>query len=312
MSLRSLPLLVLAGSLSAFGASLSPAAQAVLPQATRQVISLDYHRLANDPTAQQLEAQLLPPQVRGLEALLQRGGISSSQDLNRLTFATYQGDKGIGLIGIAEGNLGDLKLTRFYTRTAKQPNPPQVDGVNVYSSGDLSFFMLDNATMVFGARKAIEDAIATEQGAARIGANEEMTNLIAGTQSSDVWSVLDAAGARAMVRSLIGGSVAGLDPSLIEKRFNGARYTIAFEQTVQLNMELMTSDALSAAAVSTGLNAAVALRSKQEANPAVKALLQQVQVDSAGDHAFLQVSTAESDLPNLMKSDLMQTIIASR
>lgn len=312
MPFRSLPWLVLCASVSAVAAQLSPAAQAVLPQSTRQVISLDYHRLASDPTAQQLETQLLPPQVRGLDALLQRGGVDASQDLNRLTFATYQAGKGIGLIGIAEGNLGGLKLARFYTKTAKQPNPPQLDGVDVYSSGDLSFFMPDSATMVFGARKAIEDAIASEQGAPRIGANDEMTNLIAGTQTSDVWSVLDSTGSRAMVRSLIGGSIAGLDPSLIDKRFNGARYTIAFEQTVQLNMELMTSDALSAAAVSTGLNAAIALRTKQEANPEVKALLQQVQVDSAGDHAFLQVSTPESNLASLMKSDLMQTIIASR
>lgn len=311
MSFRFLPLLVLA-PVYAMAAQLSGAAQAVLPQSTRQVISLDYHRLANDPVAQQLESQLLPPQVSGLNALLRRGGLDPTQDLNRLTFATYQGSKGIGLIGIAEGNLGDMKLTRFYQKTPKQPNPPQLDGVNVYSSGDLTFFMPDNATMVFGARPAVEEAIRTEQGAARIAANDEMTNLIAGTQSSDVWSVLDAAGSRAMVRSLIGGSVAGLDPSLIDKRFNGARYTIAFDQTVQLNMELMTTDALSAAAVSTGLNAAIALRTKQEANPEVKALLQQVQVDSAGDHAFLQVSTPESGIGSLMKSDLMRTIVASR
>ncbi|MGH9518066.1 MAG: hypothetical protein ACRD2D_00385, partial [Terriglobales bacterium] len=215
-------------------AQLSGTAQAVLPQGTRQVISLDYHRLANDPVAQQLEAQLLPPQVSGLDALLQRGGVDPTQDLNRLTFATYQGNKGIGLIGIAEGNLNGIKLARFFQKTPKQPNPPQIDGVDVYSSGDLMFFMPDNASMVFGARQAVEEAIRTEQGAAKIGANEEMTNLIAGTQSSDVWSVLDAAGSRAMVHSLIGGSVAGLDPSLIDKRFDGARYTIAFDQTVQL------------------------------------------------------------------------------
>lgn len=311
---RSLPLVCVLSlaAAAAWGAQLSGTAQAVLPQATRQIISIDYHRLAADPVAQQLEAQVLPGQMRGLEALLRRGGIQPANDLNRLTFATYDTGKSIGLIGVAEGNLGGLQLSRFFQKTAKQPQPPQIDGVSVYSSGGLTFFLPDSATMVFGTHEAVAEAIATEQGAPPLGANEEMTNLIAGTQSSDVWSVLDAAGSQAMVRSMIGNALGGLGPSLIDKHFGGARYTIAFENQVQVNLELMTTDALSAAAVTTGMNAAIALREKQETNPEVKALLGQIEVDSAGDHAFLQVSSPESSLAGLMHSDLMQTIVRSK
>jgi len=294
---------------SASAAQLGGAAQSVMPENTRQVISLDYHRLANDPAAQQLENQMLPPEMQGLSDLLLRGGVRAADDLNRLTFATYQADKSVGLIGVAEGNLGGLQLARFYTKTAKAPNPPQIDGVNVYSYGGLSFFLPDNSTMVFGSRAAVTQAIATEQGAPKISQNDEMTNLIAGTESSDVWSVMDAQGSRTMVRSLIAGSTGGIDPSLIDKHFNGARYTIAFQNQVQLNLELLTTDALSAAAVSTGLNAAIALKQKQEKDPAAKAILGQIEVDSAGDHAFLQVSSPEATLLALVHTDLMQSIL---
>ncbi|HUX67096.1 MAG TPA: hypothetical protein VMV31_06380 [Terriglobales bacterium] len=295
--------------LSASAAQLSGAAQAVMPASTRQVVSVDYHRLASDPVAQQLEAQVLPPEMQGLGNMLAQGGVNAAADLNRLTFATYQASKGIGLLGIAEGNLGGLQLSKFFHKTPKQPSPPQIDGVDVYTANGLSFFLPDSSTMVFGSQDAVAQAIRTEQGAPQIGQNEALTDLIAGTQSSDVWSVLDAQGSRAMVRSMMAGATGGLDPSLIDKHFDGARYTIAFSTEVQVNLELMTTDALSAAAVSTGLNAAIALRQQQEKDPAAKAVLNQIQVDSAGDHAFLQISSPESTLASLMHTDLLQGIL---
>jgi hypothetical protein len=299
----------LALSARAAAADLSGSAQAVMPQSTRQVISLNYQKLEADPLAQQLEAQVLPPEMRSLSQLLARGGVNAASDLNRLTFATYAAAKGIGLIGVAEGNLGGLQLAKFYTRTKQQPNPPQMDGVNVYAFGGLTFFMPDNATLVFGSRDAVRQAIATEQGAPQIGANSQMSDLIAGTQSSDVWSVIDAQGAQAMVGSLVGASAGGLGADLIKGRFNGARYTIAFGNQIQVNMELMTADALTAAAVSTGLNAAIAMRERSESNPVARSILNQVQVDSAGDNAFLQVAADQSSVAQLMHTDLMQTIL---
>lgn len=296
-------------SLGAAAAQLGGAAQSVMPTSTIQVISINYHRLASDPVAQKLEAQLLPSQVQGLDALLTRGGLQPASDLNRLTFATFSGKQGIGLVGIAEGNLSSLQLSKFFQKTAKQPNPPQIDGVDVYDSGGLSFFMADPATLIFGSRAAIAQAINTQQGGQNIGQNEQLSDLIAGTQSSDVWSVINAQGSRTMVSSMMAGATGPIDPSMISQHFNGARYTISFQNQVQVNLELMTTDALSAAAVSTGMNAAIALRSRQEKNPEAKALLNQVQVDSAGNDAFLQVSAPEANLFTLMKTDLFQSIL---
>lgn len=303
------PLLALTLSAGAAAADLSGTAQAVMPQSTRQVISLDYHKLAADPLAQQLEAEVLPPEMRNLSDVLAHGGVNAATDLNRLTFATFAATKGIGLIGVAEGNLGGLELGKFFTPSKQHPNPPEIDGVQVYSFAGLTFFMPDNATMVFGSEDAVRQAIATEQGAPPIGDNQQMSDLIAGTQSSDVWSVIDAQGAQAMVGSLVGASAGGFGANLIKGRFNGARYTIGFGNQVQVNMELMTTDALTAAAVSTGLNAAIAVRERSETNPVARGILNNVQVDSAGNDAFVQVAAPESSVAQLVHTDLMQTIL---
>jgi hypothetical protein len=301
--------LTAAFAVSAAAAQLNGAAQSVMPVSTIQIISINYHRLASDPVAQQMETQLLPSQVQGLDALLTRGGVQPGTDLNRLTFATFQAKKGIELIGIAEGNLGNLQLSKFFQKTPKQPNPPQINGVDVYDAGGLNFFLADPATLIFGSKQAITEAINTQQAGRNIGQNEQLSDLIAGTQTSDVWSVINTQGSRTMVHALIAGATGPIDPSTIDQHFNGARYTIGFQNQVQLNLELMTTDALSAAAVSTGMNAAIALRSRQEKNPVAKALLNQVQVDSAGNNAFLQVAAPETNIAALMKTDLFRTIL---
>lgn len=299
---------LLAGVMPLAAAQLGATAQAVMPADTRQIISIDYHRLAQDSTAAQVESQVLPPEMRNLAELLKQGGVDAQQDLNRIAFATYAAKGKIGLMGVAEGNFQNLKLDRFFHPTRKNPHPPQYSGVTIYNAEGTWFFAPDQTTLVFGSRNAVETAIDTEQGVQpRISTNDEMSNLIAGTQTTDVWSVLDAAGTKNMVKSLVGGGK--MDPSLFAKRFNGARYTIAFADQVQLNLEMMTSDALTAAALSAGLRAAVDYRQHQERDPHLKALLNQIQVDAAGDHAFLQVASPESSIATLLHSDLFSAVV---
>lgn len=300
---------LLAGVMPLAAAQLSATAQAVMPSDTRQIISIDYHRLAEDSNAARVESQVLPPEMRNLSALLKQGGVDPQQDLNRIAFATYAAKGKIGLMGVAEGNFQNLKLTRFFHPTKKNPHPPQYSGVTIYNAEGTWFFVPDQTTLVFGSRNAVETAIDTEQGVnPRISANEQMADLIAGTQTTDVWSVLDAAGTKNMVKSLIGGG-SKLDPSLFAKRFDGARYTIAFADQVQLNLEMMTSDTLTAAALSAGLRAAVDYRQHQERDPNLKTLLSQVQVDSSGNHAFLQVASPETSIATLLHSDLFNSVV---
>lgn len=302
-------LLALSLAVPAFAAQLGATAQSVLPAGTRQLVSVNYRNLANNDLAQKIEAQVLPREMRNAAELLTRGGVNISQDLNRLTFATYDAKGAIGLLGVAEGNFEAFKTAAFFKPTPKHPEPPQYNGVNFYSADGLSFFLPDPTTMVFGDAAAIREAIDVQQGAIQpLASNSDMVELIDGTQTTDVWSVLDAAGARGMIQSLA-GSTGKFNVADLAKHFNGARYTIQFDNNVTVNVQLMTDDAMSAGLASTGLRAAVLYRQYEEKDPALKALLGQVEVDSAGDDAFLQVQSPRETVAQLLNSDLFKSIM---
>lgn len=289
-------------------AQLGAAAQSVLPAGSRQVISLDYRRLAQDPTAMRLAVQVLPPEMRHMTAIFTAAGLNPAQDVDRLTFATFDYPRGVELAGVAEGNLQNFKLDPFFKKTAKHPTPPEFHGTPIYHSADLYFFRPDPNAVVFGDRAAVERLIDVQQGVVpRLDSNNAMLDLIAGTQSTAIWSVLDAAGTRSMVQSLAGSSGApGVDT--VAQRLRGSRYTVNVDGGVQLNLEMLADDAVSAAAVSTGLRAAVLYRQVQEKNPVLKGLLNNIQVDAAGDHAFLQVNSDEAVVSQLLATDLFTSI----
>lgn len=311
MRFRPVPALLaaLAIALPAGAAQLGATAQSVLPSTTRQIISVNYHRLTASPLAIRIEGQVLPDQMRNVQHLLAQGGVNVTQDLNRLTFATFSNGKTIGLIGIAEGNFEAFQTSRFFHPTAKYPNPPQIDGVTYYQAGGLDFFLPDPTTFVFGDFQAVQAAIQTQSGAQpSLDENSQLTDLIAGTESSDVWSVLDAAGAQGMLRSLASGA-SGFNPSALASHFQGARYTIDFSSDVKVNLELMTDDPISAGLASTGLRAAVIYKAYRAKDPALKNLLNQVEVDSAGNNAFLQVESPQNQVAQLLHTQLFQTML---
>jgi len=299
----------LALAAGASAAELGAMAQSVLPASTRQLVSVDYHRLADNPLAAQIEKQVLPDQMQNIVSLLRQGGVDPSQDLNRLTFATYSNKSGIGLVAVAEGNFEGFKTSAFFHPTERRPAPAQYNGTDYYSADGLTFFLPDSSTLVFGGLQAIHDAIDVIQGVVQpLSNNSSMVNLISGTQTTDIWSVLDAAGARGLVAAMASGT-GKFDANALANHFDGARYTIEFDQNVKVNLELMTDDPMSAGLASTGLRAAVLYKQYQAKDPALKNLLSQIQVDSAGNDAFLQVESPQATVANLLNTDLFKSIM---
>ncbi|MHB8736255.1 MAG: hypothetical protein ACYC6M_13220 [Terriglobales bacterium] len=289
-------------------AQLGSTAQAVLPATARQVISLDYHHLSQDPTAMRLATQVLPPEMKRMTSIFSAGGVNAAQDVDRITFATFDIPHGVELAGVAEGNLQHFNLNPFFKKTAKHPTPPEFHGTVMYHTQDLYFFRPDPNSLVFGDRAAVERLIDVQQGVVpRLDTNSNMLDLIAGTESTAIWSVLDAPGTRNMVQSLA-GDTGKLSADTVAKHLRGSRYTVNVDGGVQLNLEMLADDSLSAAALSTGLRAAVLYRQYQEKNPVLKNLLSAIQVDAAGDHAFLQVSSDENVVSQLLTTDLFTSI----
>ncbi len=294
---------------AARAAELGATAQSVLPASTRQIISVNYHRLSTNSLAQRIEGQVLPAEMRNISNLLSRGGVNIQQDLNRLTFATYATGKSIGLIGVAEGNFEAFQPRHFFVPTPRFPHPPQYDGVTYYEANGMDFYLPDSSTFVFGDAQAIREAIKVQSGAVNsLDNNSNLSDLIDGTESSDVWSVLNAAGTQGLVMSLASGA-SDFNPASLARHFQGSRYTINFSSDVKVNLELMTDDPISAGLASTGLRAAVLYKAYQTRNPALKNLLNQIEVDSAGDDAFLQVESPQSQVAALLNSSLFRSIM---
>ncbi|MGH9533996.1 MAG: hypothetical protein ACRD2E_03970 [Terriglobales bacterium] len=312
MHLRSLLVVLAALGLAvpaATAAELGATTQSVLPATTRQIISVNFHRLTANPLATRIEAQVLPTEMRNISRLLARGGVNVQQDLNRLTFATFSDGHSIGLIGVAAGNFEAFQTSRFFRPSPRYPNPPQLDGVSYYDGGGLDFFLPDPTTFVFGSLAAIREAIQVQSGTqSALDANSSLTDLIAGTESTDVWSVLDAAGTQGLITSLAGGT-SGFNPASLASHFQGARYTIDFSSDVKVNLELMTDDPVSAGLASTGLRAALLFKAYQTHNPELKNLLNEIEVDSAGDNAFLQVESPQSQVASLLNTPLFRSML---
>lgn len=298
-------LILPASRLSAAG--LGSEARVYIPAGVQQLLSVRYQRL-HDPAIQPLLSQILPSQFQSVGAIFRHGGIDPNQDVRRLDFAVYTMPHGSGLLLIAEGNFLRFQAGRFFQKTRRQPVPPQFQGITYYSSNGLDFFLPDTGTMVLGSYSNIRRAIDAGQGViSNLDANSRMSDLISGTQDTDVWSVLNSAGTRNVLQALAGTT--GKMGSVLGRQFHGARYTLDFTSGVQLNLELITSDDLTAASLSTGLRAALLYREAREPSPMVKQLLREVEVDSAGSHVFLQVASTENQLAQLASSPLFKSIV---
>ncbi len=301
--------LALSWSLAASGlwaAQLGSEAQVVIPGSAQQIISVKYSRL-QDPMVQPILQQVMPGGIARINAIITQAGLRP-RDVRRVDFATFSLRKGLGMITVLEGNFLHFDRARFFQPTKKQPRPPHFLGVNYYTTGGWDVYLPDNTTLVAGSLPELRQSIRAEQSAIpNLEANDRMSSLISGTQDTDAWSVLDASGARNVMMSLAGAQ--GKLGALLGNQFRGARYTLDFSDGVKLNLEVVARDSMAAATLSTGLQAALLYRAASEPNPMLKNLLGQVQVDSAGRHVFLQVSSPENQLAEIVNSPLFHSIM---
>src|SRR5215475_8395587 len=110
--------LVLLTASSGFAASLGTAARTVIPSEVQQIINVDYRRMKNSDTAMQMKSKLMPPNMKQFEDALKGIGVDPDRDLEQITIASFRtSEKGLGIIGVAQGQFPRKKLT---LRLAKQ------------------------------------------------------------------------------------------------------------------------------------------------------------------------------------------------
>ncbi|HEY1261993.1 MAG TPA: hypothetical protein VGF06_00630 [Terriglobales bacterium] len=297
--------LLIAGT--AWALPLGSSARTVIPAEVQQVISVDYRALKNSNTAMALKQQVLPESLKQFEAALKGVGIDPDKDVDQLTFASYRSKKNVRVIGVAQGEFS-LKtiLGRMRLRKVK---PVKYRMAELYPmAGGMQMSFLEQDTMLFGDMEALKDALDARDGyALTMDSNSQVVDMIGSVDSGAVWSVLDQQGTQNMMRSALGDASKLGDFETIKKRLLGSQYTMNFSNGVNFDLDVLTSDSVTAATLSSLVRAGMLYR-KMNATATEKVALDNVTVDSSSSNLQFHFKTDDKQFQSLLHSDLFAAV----
>ena len=294
--------------ISGLAAPISNAARTVIPTEVQQLIVVDYRSLNNYPTALALKDKLLPPALKEFESALRGAGIKPESDVEQLVFASFRVKDGMRVVGIAQGEFPGQKILLRLKKQQVKPQTYKTAKIYPMGSGGMSMTLLDSSTMVFGENSVVKMALdARDNSANSLNANSTILDLMQGVETETVWSVLDKAGTNTMLKSALGDAAELADYETIRKRLTGSRYKMNFNKGVGFDLDVITSDSITAAMLSSVLRAGVMFR-KATANESEKMALESVNVRSESKDLLVQFRSDDSKFQSLLNSDLFAAI----
>lgn len=287
---------------------IASSARSLVPAEIQQLIGVDYRALKDSPTAQQLKDQVLPQDLKSFEASLKGIGIDSEHDVDQLNFVSFRTPKvGIQTVCVAQGSFSAkavLKKLRLKKIAATKYGTARVYPMD---SGFVMTFLDDN-TLAFGTEPALDSALDARDGKrASLDSNPEMAGQMAAVDGSPVWSILDQQGTQAMMHSAMGEAANVADYDTIKKRILASRYTMSFQNGVNFDLSVLTSDSMTAATLSSLVKAGILLK-KMNATPTEKTALDATTVDSDSANLLLHFKTDDQKFQALMHSPLFAAV----
>ena len=293
---------------ASFAMPLGTSSRAVIPSDIQQIISVDYRALHDSPTAMALKQQVLKENLKEFENALKGIGIDTDKDVDLLTFVAYRkGKQGVKTTGMAQGSFSAkavLKRMRL-----KKITPVKYRTADIYAMGNgMTMTFLDENTLLFGDEGAVKGALDARDGEAQtLDANPQMADMMAAVDGSAVWSILDQQGTQNMMLSALGDASKIADYDTVKKRLLGSRYTMDFSSGVSFNLDVITSDSITAATMSSLVKAAV-LYKKMSASPVEKAAIEALTVDSDSSQVEMHFKADDKQFQSLMHSDLFAAV----
>ena len=292
----------------AWAMPLGTSARAVIPSDIQQIISVDYRALRSSDTAMALKAQVLPENLKQFEGALKGVGVDPEKDVDQLIFASYRVPKqGVRIVGIAQGL---FPVKSFNKKMALRKIKPRKyrDAALYPMSGGMEMTFLDDSTLLFGDITAIEGALDARDGyATGLDSNSQMADMIPSVDSGAVWSILDQQGTQNMMRSALGEASGLADYDTIKKRLLGSRYQMNFANGVNFDLDVLTSDSMTAATLSSLVKAGMMYK-KMNASPIEKVAMESMTVDSDNSNLQLHFKTDDKKFQSLMQSDLFAAV----
>ena len=292
----------------ALAAPLSSNARTVIPSAIQQIISVDYRALRGSQTATALKNRVLPDNLKQFETALRSFGIDPSKDVEQITFVTYRPAKsGLNAIGVAQG---PFKQKEFLQKMKLKGVKPEKYGLAfLYPMGNgMQVVFLDPSTIVFGEGPSLKGAIdVRDKGAESLASNNAMNDLIIDSDSAPIWSVLDQLGTQTMMRSALGQASSLADYDVVKKRLLASDYVMNFDNGVTFDLNVKTSDNMTAASLASLLKAGVLYR-KINATATEKLALESMTVDNQHDLLQMHFKTDDQRFQALLNSELFASV----
>lgn len=294
--------------LPALASSLGTATRSVIPNEVQQIINVDYRRMKSSDTAMAMKNKLVPPNMKQFEDALKGIGVDPDKDLEQITVASFRTkEHGLDMVGVAQGQ---FPLKKIKGKLLKEKiKGKKVNGSLVYPmAGGMSMVFLNDWTMLFGDEKAVQAGLdARDDSSQSLNSNSDVTDMIASVDRGTVWSVLDASGTQTMLKSILGNASNLSEFDTVKKQLLGSRYTMDFDHGVDFNLNVVTSDAVTASTLSTILKAGILFK-KLSASPTEKAALEGTTVDSDSTRLVVRFKADDKNFQELLDSPMFAAV----
>ena len=292
----------------AYAMPLNSSARTCIPADLLQLISVDYRTIKDSPTAMAMKQQLLPDNIKQFETALKGIGLDPEKDVDTLTFASFHsGKQGVKTVGIASGPF-NMKAVLKKMKLQKM-TPKKYGTASIYPmDGGFVMSFLDDSTLAFGDMTALKAALDVRDGQTlNLDTNGNMADMMTSVDSAPVWSILDQQGTQNMLHSALGDASKVADYETLKKRLLGSRYTMNFNNGVNFDLTVLTSDSMTAGTLSSLVKAGI-LYKKMNATPAEKVAVENTTVDSDASNLQVHFKANDQQFQSLMHSDLFAAV----
>lgn len=303
-------IVLMVSGLPGFAASLGTATRTVIPVEVQQIINVDYRRMKSSDTAMQMTSKLLPPNMKQFEDALKSIGVVPERDLDSVTLAVFRTkDNTTQIIGVAQGTFPRKKLRLALAKQKIKGNKTENDVVVYPMSGGMQMTFLDDWTLLFGPQPGMDAALeARDNSSQSLNANGQVTDMIASVDQGAVWSVLDADGTQNMLKSILGSASSLPEFDTVKSRLLGSRYSMDFDHGVNFNLNIVTSDNITASTLSAVLKAGLMFK-KASASETEKAAIDGTTVDSDGGRLIVHFKADDKSFQALLESPMFAAVV---
>jgi hypothetical protein len=307
-------MLLAAGMVSARAAQIDTDARSAIPVNVQQLIVVDYRVMEDSPTAMNLKARLLPPQLKDLETALNHSGMNVGNDVDVLAFAAFRPSAtsksdDVKIVGVAQGQFQVNDIVAAFQKKKVKPLMIRRNQLWPMGSSGMLVVFLNPTTMLFGTKDALQPALDSRDGLQpSFLTNNNMMNAMGQVDSRPLWSIMDAEGTQYMMHSLLGQASQLSNFDTLKKRLLSSSYTMDFSNGVKFSLNVNTSDTFTAATMSSLLNAA-ALYEKASGTVVEKQAIDATSIDSTGPTLEVAFSASDSQFSGLLKSPLFEEVV---